>query len=113
MLPGAPSRPSGSWIVAAEHLVAAAEADQLAAVAQVLLIAASQPCARSQARSALHGLGAGQDDQVAGRDRLARPDPAEVDLRVQAQRVEVVVVGDAREDRRDDLAAWPRLCVRP
>ena len=35
----------------------------------------------------LHGLGAGQHDQVAGRNRSTGADPSKVHLRVQAQRI--------------------------
>jgi hypothetical protein len=53
----------------------------------------------------LHGLGAGQHDQVGRRHALAGADPAEVHLRMQAQGVEVGVIGDARIYRRDDAQA--------
>ena len=41
---------------------------------------------------------AGQDDQVGiARERLARADEDEVDVRLDAQRIEIVEIGDARE----------------
>ena len=46
-----------------------------------------------------HAFRAGQDDQVCRRNRLARPDKGQLDLRVQAQRVEIGVVADTRQHR--------------
>jgi hypothetical protein len=56
----------------------------------------------------LHGFGAGQDDQVARRHRhRARADQRKSTSGCKAQRVEVVVVGDARVGRRDTFSAAP------
>ena len=87
--------------LAAEHLEAAADADHLAAVAQVAADRRLPALGAQPGEVGLHALGAGQHDQVGGRDRLPGADPAEIHLRVQAQRVEVGVVGDARIHRRD------------
>ena len=88
---------------AAQHLVAAAQADHLAAVTQVLADRLL-PAPRAQpVEVGTHRLGTGQHDQVGGRRRFARPDPAEIDLRMQAQRVEIVVVGGARIGRGNHL----------
>ncbi len=46
-----------------------------------------------------HTLGAGQDDQVGGRNGLSGTDETKIDLRVQTQRIEVGVVADARQHR--------------
>ena len=60
-----------------------------------------------------HVLGARQNDQVRGRNRLPRPDKPEIHPRVQAQRVKIGVVADAGEHRGDDLQGVPlRFHVR-
>ena len=83
---------------AAEHLVAAADRHQLAAVTQVA--AAPAPSLGAQpGESAWTALEPGSTIRSAG--GMACPGPTEIHLRVQAQRVEVGVVGDARIDRRD------------
>ena len=83
----------------AEHLKAAADAEDLAAVAQVAGDG-GVPAVLAQARQVgAHALRAGQDDQVGRRYRLAGADELQIHLRVQAQRVEVGVVADARQHR--------------
>ncbi|MNZ50537.1 hypothetical protein D3C78_683260 [compost metagenome] len=62
------------------------------------------PALRAQVGEiAAHALRAGQHDQVGRRDGLAGADEAQLHLRVQAQRVEVGVVADARQHRHDHL----------
>ena len=86
----------------AEHLQAAADANQLAAVTQMPADCCF-PALRAQPRQiGLHGFRSGQNDQIAGGRRFVRADEAEIDFRMKAQRVEVVVIGNARVGRRDD-----------
>ena len=49
------------------------------------------------------GLGAGQDDQVGRRHRLARADEGKFDLRMRAQGIEISVVRNARRHRHHDF----------
>ena len=86
---------------AAEHLVAAAQADHLAAVAQVARHRRIPALHAQPVEVAAHRLGAGEHDQVGRRQGLAGLDPGKIDLRMQAQRIEVVVVGGARIGQRD------------
>ncbi|MNZ90685.1 hypothetical protein D3C78_1096540 [compost metagenome] len=85
----------------AEHLQAATNTQHLAAVTQMPgdgLI----PATGAQLRQiAAHALGTRQDDQVRRRNRIAWADELQVDLRVQAQRVEIGMVADARQHRHD------------
>ena len=67
----------------AEHLQAATNTQNLAAVAQVAGDG-DVPALLAQPREiGAHTLGARQDDQVARRYRLARPDEGQLHLRVQ------------------------------
>ena len=86
-----------------EHLEAAADADQLAAITQVAADGLFMALLAQPVQVGLHRLGAGQHEQVAGRNALPGTDPVEVDLRMQTQGVEVVVVGAARIDHGDGL----------
>ena len=64
-------------------------------------------------------LAAGQDDEIADRQRLARTHEDEPHVRLHAQRIEVVEIGDAREHRHGDrdgsspAARRPELQSRP
>ncbi|CAB5603692.1 Uncharacterised protein [Pseudomonas aeruginosa] len=93
----------------AEHLQAAADPQQATAVAQVTedrLV----PATLAQRREVgAHALRAGQDDQVRRRQRLAGADEAQLDLGVQAQRIEIGVVADPRQHRHHHLQARPDL----
>ena len=79
-MPGGPSMPSGSAIVAAEHLVAAAEAEHGAAAAEVRDDVDVEAGVAQRGEIGDGGLGAGQDDErgVAGQCG-ARADAHEID----------------------------------
>ncbi|EXI92521.1 MAG: hypothetical protein AW12_00504 [Candidatus Accumulibacter sp. BA-94] len=73
--------------LAAEHLQAATDADEFAAVAQVPANRLFPALGAQPGEVGLHRLRSGQDDQLAGRRPVVGPDEAEIDLRVKAQRV--------------------------
>ena len=89
--------------LAAEHLVAGAEAEDAAAAAEVGGDVDVEAGGAEGGEVGDGGLRAGEEDEVgvAGEGR-AGPDADEFDLRVGGERVEVVEVGDVREDRDGD-----------
>ncbi|RMS04581.1 hypothetical protein ALP75_204956 [Pseudomonas syringae pv. actinidiae] len=89
--------------VLAEHLQTAADAHQLAAVAQVPVDGRVPAVGAQVVQVAAHAFRAGQDNQVGRRNALAWADELQVDLRVQAQRVEIGVITDARQHRHDHI----------
>ncbi|MNN33746.1 hypothetical protein D3C81_1475160 [compost metagenome] len=95
----------------AEHLQAATDTDQFATIAQVPFDGLVPAALAQLCQVTAHALGARQDDQVGSRDRLAWTDELQVHLRVQAQRVEVGMVADARQYRHDHLEH--ALALRP
>ena len=104
--PGGPSMPSGSRDLPAQHLVAAAEAEEPAAAAQVRADV-DVPALRPHHGKVGEGrLGAGQDHQVGiARQGLAARHEVDRHVGLGDQRVEVVEVGDARDNRHRHLDA--------
>ena len=105
-MPGGPSTPWGSAIVAAEHLVAAAEAEDGAAAAVVGGDVDVEAGFAQGAEVGEGGLRAGEEDEggVAGQG-LAGADEDEVDVGLGLEGVEVVEVGDVRQDGDGDAEA--------
>ena len=103
-VPARPSTPSGSAMVSAKHLIAAAEPEHVAAAANMRLDV-DVPALRAQKDEiADGGFAAGKNDDFGlGGNRLARPDEDQLDVGLHAQRIEIVEIGDAGENRhRDD-----------
>ena len=101
--PGRPLEPERVMHLLAEHLQPAANPQHLAAVAQVPRHR-RVPAIGTQVREVTaHAFRARQDNQVGGGNRLARADELQVHLRMQAQRVKVGMVADARQYRDDHL----------
>ena len=84
-----------------QHLKAAAQADELAAVAQVARNRLVPPVRAQPGEVGAHVLAAGQDDEIGGGNGFIRADKAQRHLRVQTQRIEIRVVTDARQHRHD------------
>ena len=89
---------------AAEHLIAAAQTEHTAAAAEM------RDDVDIEARLAQRGevgdgrLGARQDNEIGvARERLARPHPHELDARLGVERIEIVEIGDMRQQRNGDL----------
>lgn len=82
-----------------QHLVAAAQANEFAAVAQMAGDGLIPALSAQPVKVGTHRLGTGQDDQIGGRQGFAGADPAEIDFRMQTQRVEVVVIRSPRVGR--------------
>ncbi len=110
--PGGPSTPSGSRDHPAQHLVAAAKAEHPAAAPAWARMSMSQPSARSAARSPMVDLEPGRMTRSAsagsGWPRLQQ---RQRHAGLQRQRIEVVVIGDARQQRHGDLDAAPLPAV--
>ena len=90
---------------APEHLIAAAEAEHMAAAA-VMREQIDVPALRAQEGEIAAGrLRAGDDDElgIAG-DRFARTHHHEIDARLELQRIEIVEIGDPRQREAGDLA---------
>ena len=94
-----------------QHLVAATQADEFAAVAQMAGDGLIPALSAQPVEVGTHRLGTGQDDQIGGRQGFAGADPAEIDFGVQTQRVEVVVIRSPRVGRRDDFQFWRLFAV--
>ena len=92
-----------------EHLQAATNTDQFAAIAQMAAKRLFPAHFTQPLQIVAHGLGARQDDQVGRRHRIVRPDKGKIDLRMKAQRVKIIMVGNARIGRGDDFQPRPGL----
>src|SRR3990167_6245573 len=86
----------------AENLQTAANTQQLAAIAQVLGDSRRPALLTQECQIAANAFRAGQDNQVRGRDGLAGADKGQLDLRMQAQRVEIGMVADPRQYRSEE-----------
>ena len=112
--PGGPSMPSGSAMRAAQHLIAAADAEDLAAAPRD---APGCRCpslrARSEARSASVAFDPGN---ITRSHRAAAARPARRassrHAGLGAQRIEIVEIGDVRQDAARRCVSAPRVRLR-
>ena len=88
-----------------EHLVAAAQAEHMAAAA-MMRQEIDLPALRAQEREVAAGrFRAGQDDEFCiTRDGFARTHHHEIDTGLELQRIEVVEIGDPRQRQKRNLA---------
>src|SRR3990167_928210 len=93
----------------AKHLQPAADTQQLAAIAQMLIDSRRPTLLTQKSQIAAYAFRAGQDNQVGRRNGLARADKGQLDLRVQAQRIEIGVVADTWQHRHHHLDPLGRL----
>ncbi len=108
---GAPSIPCGSAMLRPEHLIAAAEPKH-APAAPHMRGDVDVPALLAQCGEIGDGrLRPRQDDQVADGEGAAALDHDEVDIGLGRQRIEIVEIGDMRQERdgNPDLAAAPRV----
>ena len=88
---------------AAEHLIAAANAEDMPALAAMRQDVDVPALAAQEGEIGERRLRSRQDDQRrVARQRLARPDQDQLDRRLGAQRVEIVEIGDVRQQRHGD-----------
>ena len=89
----------------AQHLHATAQTDQFAAVTQMALQIILPAVGAQPSQIGAHRLGAGQYHHVGWRRRLRGRDEPKIDLGMQAQGIEIVVIGEPGIGRRDDREA--------
>ncbi len=98
--------PSGSRHARSQHLVAAADAEHHAAAPRVCLEVDLPAAAAQRVEVGDGGFRARQNDEIGiGGNGLAEREKFDLDIRLQAQRIEVVEVGDARIGEHDDAHA--------
>jgi hypothetical protein len=85
-----------------QHLETAADADHLAAIAQVAQQRGFPAAGAQPLQVGAHVLAAGQDDQVGRGNSFAHADKLQIHVGMQAQGVEIGVIADARQARHDD-----------
>ena len=88
---------------------AAADADQLAAIAQMPSDRFFPAHAAQPVEIRLHGFGTAQHDQVTRWQRVMRADNRKIDLRMKTQRIEIVMVRQTRISGRNDLESGAGL----
>jgi hypothetical protein len=81
----------------AEHLQAAADSDQLAAIAQMTLEVVRPPPLAKPREIGTHCLRTRQNDQIGAGKACGLLCVTKIDLRVRSERIEVRMVGNSRQ----------------